>query len=205
MAILIASIFGVGIGSNNQNIGLNTNANVSSNINYCTPVSENQWTSLGTSGPGPRSNDSMAYGSTSVGVIMFGGEVFSESNITYLNQTWQYFSGNWINLTGVNAPPAMIGASMQYDPSGGYILLFGGMNGTTYFNETWIFTGKTWSPINFTTHPSSRAFASMSYSPYLKAIIMFGGVGPNGYLNSTWEYKNGGWINITANSKNIPS
>ncbi|MHB1493405.1 MAG: Kelch repeat-containing protein [Thermoplasmataceae archaeon] len=204
MAILIVSMFGIGMGTINQKHPLSYEPNASPSNNYCTPVSENQWSQIVATGPGPRSNASMAYGSTTTGVVMFGGETFSGPNVSYLNQTWQYYSGSWINLTGTNSPPGMIGGAMQYDPSTGYIILFGGENSTSYFNNTWIFTGTTWSTLNFNPHPSARAFASMSYSPALNAIVLYGGIGPNGYLNSTWEF-NGGWINITSDTKNMPS
>lgn len=201
--LVLVSFFGIGVAPYHSSEHSTYNPSTVS-TNYYNPVSENQWSPITAVGPGPRANASMAYGSTTSGVILFGGEVFNGPNITFLNQTWQYYSGNWINLTTSNAPPAMIGASMQYDPSTGYILLFGGMNKTSYFNQTWIFTGKTWSVLNFSTHPSSMAFGAMSYSPALNAIILYGGIGPNGYLNSTWEYKNK-WINITTDSKKMPS
>ncbi|MFG1555994.1 MAG: hypothetical protein AAE985_05965 [Thermoplasmataceae archaeon] len=201
--VILVSFFGIGVVPYHSSMKAIFNPNAVA-TNYNNPVSENQWSPITAAGPGPRANASMAYGSTTSGVILFGGETFNGPNTTFLNQTWQYYSGSWTNLTSSNAPPAMIGGSMQYDPSTGYILLFGGMNKTSYFSQTWIFTGKTWSVLNFSIHPSSRAFGAMSYSPALNAIILYGGIGPNGYLNSTWEYKNK-WINITSESKKMPS
>ncbi len=201
--VMLVSFFGIGVAPYHS-LKHPTYNNSAVATNYYNPISENQWSPITSTGPGPRANASMAYGSSTIGVILFGGEVINGPNTTFLNQTWQYYSGSWTNLTSSNAPPAMMGASMQYDPSTGYILLFGGMNKSSYFNQTWIFTGKTWSVLNFSIHPSSRAFGAMSYSPSLSAIILYGGIGPDGYLNSTWEYKNG-WINITEDSKNMPS
>jgi hypothetical protein len=106
-------------------------------------------------------------------------------------------------------PPPNWGAAMTFDAYDGYVLLFGGANGTT----TWTYASGVWTQLSPAIEPSHRTDVGFAYDPSLRAVILFGGEGSShgpGYLNTTlfndtWEYSAGTWTNITNPSAPAPS
>jgi PKD repeat protein len=106
------------------------------------------------------------------------------------NETWIYLPGrgepgHWENVTNpMDAPPAVQGASMAFDPRIPGFVLFGGLrSGGFPSNETWVFndTARIWSNGTSsacrTTCPDPRFDASMVYAadPLDRATLLFGG------------------------------
>ncbi len=162
-------------------------------------------------------------------VVLFGGvygEGPSQTGQSYLtlhstNQTWEFTGGRWTNLTDYSAPhpSARFGASMVYDSSAGYVLLYGGaVNGTStangsctpvecpHLNDTWTFHAGAWTNITATasTHgtPPGRWEAGIANDSADGYVIIFGGQA-NGYKsynatqNFTWGFVDGAWSNLT--------
>jgi Kelch motif len=117
----------------------------------------------------------------------------------------------WYNvssLVGLLPKPGLTDASMAWDPTGDYLLLFGGLAGPALashpVNYTWIgwtaepsapFGGLTW--INITDEvglsPPSRYAASMAYDANDGYMVLFGGQGAfpgsnTSTLSDTWKY-----------------
>ncbi len=162
-------------------------------------------------------------------VVLFGG-VYGEgptyTGHSYLtlhstNQTWAFSGGTWTNLTNYAAPhpSARFGASMVYDSSAGYVLLYGGaVNGTStangsctprecpHLNDTWTFHAGTWTNITATASihgtPPGRWEAGIANDSAAGDVIIFGGQA-NGYKsynatqNFTWAFSEGVWSNLT--------
>ncbi|HZY69523.1 MAG TPA: kelch repeat-containing protein [Thermoplasmata archaeon] len=66
--------------------------------------------------------------------FMFGGY-----NGAFLGSGWAFYQGNWTQISPNHSPAPRYGASMTYDVSDGYSLLFGGFGSAGYLVDTWAF------------------------------------------------------------------
>ena len=112
----------------------------------------------------------------------------------------------WENLdiSSAASPPPRIDASMVWDSTNGYGLLFGGqyLNESTfrtaYYNDTWTYVGGHWTNVSSGRAPPARSGASMSDDPTDHDVVLFGGINSHGtYLNDTWVWSGGTWTNVT--------
>ncbi|HLY76831.1 MAG TPA: hypothetical protein VKT21_02995, partial [Thermoplasmata archaeon] len=159
-------------------------------------------------GPPDLMGAAMAYDPANQSVILFGGLTASYG---YENQTWIFSNLRWseLNSTPVHTPPARVFPALDYDPSVGGLLLFGGTteHWVNYscpgqnFNDTWEFVGGLWTFLGGPSlgAPPARFGASMAFDPTLNATVLFGG-GPwdctqNTTLpmNDTWTFSGGTW------------
>jgi hypothetical protein len=117
---------------------------------------------------------------------------------------------SWINLTSreSTAPGDRI-TQMAWDPSDGYVLLFGGYALTGLDTDTWTFANGTWTNITASTTgaPPPIAEAGMAYDPASHKVVLFGGydlqtVSVVGY---TWTYHAKTWTNLTSSLHSAPS
>lgn len=142
--------------------------------------------------------------------VLFGGLVSEVGGqATGLDDTWIFQAGAWMELFPSISPSARWGASMTFDSSDGYVLLFGGVppcppsvpmyDCPLPLNDTWTFEGGTWTEVQPTVSPSPRAFAAMSYDSTTGSVVLFGGEGKTGGLgadNDTWTYHAGQWSSL---------
>jgi hypothetical protein len=127
--------------------------------------------------------------------------------------------GNWTNMTAtVGSPvPYRTYASMVYDASDGYTVLFGGLyyNSSLHnrsadypMNDTWMLKSGVWTQIHTSISPPGRWSAQMAYDSADGYVLLFGGVAikhANAVtLNDTWGYHNGTWINLTTAKAPVP-
>lgn len=99
------------------------------------------------------------------------------------------------------APSPRWGSAMAYDSKNGYVVLFGGYNGSSYFNDTWKFSAGVWSKIPSVLQPPARAGASMTYDAKNGYVVLFGGVNRTGALLDTWKFVGGQWTKLTATTQ----
>jgi hypothetical protein len=101
---------------------------------------------------------------------------------------------------------------MVWDANDGYLVMFGGSNGTQYFNDTWEFKGK-WLPLHPTASPPARRSMGLTYDSNLGEVVMFGGHagtsltnGGAGYriFNDTWTFSAGQWTQVVTRSAPPP-
>ena len=113
---------------------------------------------------------------------------------------------SWTEIT--ITPPADIPqiryrASMAFDPTTGWMSLFGGFNSVdnVYLNDTWAFDGTSWVQLFPTAVPpdipSKRFGASMAFDPVTEQMILFGGLNESDFYNDTWVLSETGWTDIT--------
>jgi N-acetylneuraminic acid mutarotase len=165
------------------------------NDTWAFDLDTDSWTNLipplSANSPPIRARASMAFDPSTGLIILFGGF----NGALDLDDTWAYdsFTNSWTNLNIVTSPSARYYASMDFDPSSGQIILFGGAQGlstpTIFLSDTWQLNTKTdtWTVKAPTTHPSARAAAAMDFDPSIGQSVLFGGY--NGtYLNDTWNY-----------------
>lgn len=142
-------------------------------------------------------------------VIVFGGSdgdgfggignSCSDTEV-YLNSSWNHASGSLSS----GQPGQTSGEVMTYDPTDGYVLLFGAGHGSP--NETWSFEGGIWTQLHPTSSPSARSNAGLVFDPGDGYVVLFGGSSANGgrVLNDTWTFRGGDWSNITNRSAPAP-
>ncbi len=124
-------------------------------------------------------------------VLLFGGK----SGASLLNDTWQYNRGNWTEVggAGLYAPPARDNASMAYDATEKFVLLFGGNGANGPLGDTWKYKGGNWTQLVPSNSPPARSGAALAYNPSTKSDLLFGGLGGGGYLQDTWTFASGRW------------
>lgn len=155
-----------------------------------------RWTLLapaGISEPPARADASLTYDPTTNVLVLFGGSTNFEGR-AYLNDTWTFSDGSWIELSPATAPPARADAAMAYDPSVGAVVLFGGAIATGIAKDTWEFAGGNWTRILVPTAPTSRAGAVLVYDDALSALVLFGGLGRVGFDADTWTFVGTTWV-----------
>ena len=168
--------------------------------------SNGTWTALHPSvSPSARIAGAMTYDAADGYVVLFGGETHSGS---LLGDTWTFSDGVWTqlatldNLTAHNAPAPRWFASIAYDYSDGYVLLFGGANATQNFGDTWSYSGGAWVLLAVSSPPGARYAAGMSYDSNDGYVLLLGGAeqGKNGRIapGDTWSFLGGVWTNLTA-------
>jgi hypothetical protein len=137
----------------------------------------------------------MTYDAADGYVLLFGGYSNATGTGVLSSETWKYSGGVW-TLLSAGGPPALEWASIDYDPSVGYVVLFGGFSPSGFTDVTWGYLGGNWfvtcqTSCNGFAPPSSRELSAMAYDPVDGAEILFGGFGGlNGhsFLGDTWAY-----------------
>jgi PKD repeat protein len=120
----------------------------------------------------------------------------------------------WVNITTRVVPlPSPRLTTMVWDPSDGYILLYGATvttsNSTSQLKDTWSYANGTWT--NLTNHvtggpPPTPVSPVMTYDPWTSEVILFGGTSLlSENLSLTWTYHADVWTNITATAGTAPS
>ncbi|MCI4319032.1 MAG: kelch repeat-containing protein [Thermoplasmata archaeon] len=156
--------------------------------------------------PPPLAFASMSYDAADHQVVLFGGVGPKGVN----GQTWGFQAGHWtlLGTGGGMSPLGRVNASMAYDATDGYLLLFGGISAGHLLRDSWSFSLGTWTtrtPTNLTvaSSPTHRSGAAMTYDPAEAAVVLFGGATPTA-ANDTWEFSGGTWRNVTGGAAPTP-
>jgi PKD repeat protein len=149
--------------------------------------------------PSPRFGATMAFDPDSPenGSVLFGG-YSSYSTTGYLNDTWIWQGGaGWVPLATTDiAPPELVYASMAFDASDGYIVLFGGVTpGSVDSGQTWELYAGTWWAVQPSSAPAARSYLSMVYVPSFAGVLLFGGYSyeTGSDFADTWLFSDGDW------------
>ncbi len=100
---------------------------------------------------------------------------------------------NWVMLTPLTNPPALVNASVAYDRAAGKAVLFGGITEEKWSNETWTWDGKDWNLLELSNQPGPRENAMMAYDEDRQRIVLFGGASGNSLYDDTWEWDGAAW------------
>ncbi|MHB8352473.1 MAG: PKD domain-containing protein, partial [Thermoplasmata archaeon] len=148
--------------------------------------------------PSPRSDAAFAEDPAVGGLLLFGG---LSQNGSALGDTWIYANGSWKALANLSlSPSARWGASLAYNVSGRYLLLFGGRNATGYLGDTFEFASNRWTQTMTSRAPSPRSEAGLAYDAGSSGgLILFGGtnesiVSPSPAFSDTWSFGPTGWV-----------
>jgi hypothetical protein len=164
------------------------------------------WVQLPTPGSvlGELTGFQMAYDSEDGYVLLFGGcfgTPFPALNgcANPSNETWSFSNGTWSQLQPTDSPPGRYFAMMADDPTAGYVVLFGGANGSGLLNDTWAFSDGNWVPLHPSHSPPALEEAGAAYDRNSSEVVLFGGL-TTGALNAsyeTWTFTRGNWVNVT--------
>lgn len=153
-----------------------------------------KWTNLSlVPAPAVRRPAVMVYDVKDHYLMMFGGT--GGGGATQYNDTWEFSAGAWTLLTTPVAPSPRRLSMADYTPNGGYVLLFGGFDGSGYLflNDTWSFVGGNWTQLKPLVTPPARGAASMAYDARSQKVILFGGSDWATNLADTWQFSGGQW------------
>lgn len=172
-----------------------------------------KWSKLSIEGPSARTFGAMV--STDNGVLLFGGNTVlfgGDANPPiFLNDTWMFKGGGWIQQHSENSPPGRAEASIAFDPVRGVAILFGGyrldsLSKPIRLSDTWEFDGKQWAKIEG-KGPSRRSGASMIYNNKLKECILFGGnisaLRDSSFNGPVWSWNGVEWKNLPTDNLNM--
>ena len=122
---------------------------------------------------------------------------------------------SWVNLTArtSGSPGGSVAASMTWDTSDGYVLLYGGLSGIISYPAVgpyeWTYLNGAWTNISGLVtggSPPGVAFTGLAYDPAIQKVVAFGGIGNGGTsYNATWLYHDDTWTNVTATAGPAPS
>jgi hypothetical protein len=151
---------------------------------------------------------SMAYFQPGNLMVLFGGVSFP--GLTLSSTTWTLMGSSLQTLTWAQSasgqPTARWGSAMAYDPSDGYLVLFGGCASSpvvgnlsvcpTVLGDTWTFNGA-WSNLGVISKgpPAGFGEAVASGPAGLYLVDGFGALGP---MSDEWEFTNKAWTKLSV-------
>jgi len=158
--------------------------------------------------PPARADATASYDPALGAVVLFGGEGALRS---VLNDTWTFRGGTWTNasVTFTSAPPARTLAASGYDPTDGYLVLFGGSSGVgsaDVRNDVWRLDPTGWRNLTASdptaSGPSARAGAEFADDPSLGNLVLFGGTAAPGVdadgPTDAWVFAQGAWTSTVG-------
>jgi hypothetical protein len=163
--------------------------------------------------PSARAGAAMAYDAADGYLLLFGGCLspgdYWGHVCTALGDTWTFRNGVWTNITSSirgPSPPPRIDAGIAYDSADGYVVMFGGYNGTIahVLNDTWTFHAGQWTEQHPTVSPPARNGAGMAGYDAGHEVVLFGGdsnvTGQVAFFGDTWVYHTGEWSRLAPSS-----
>lgn len=156
-----------------------------SNVSYYSPAPPAGEGASMAFDPQPEENGSVLFGGC---VVVFIFQVCS-------NETWVWRGGaGWVELNASVPPTGRGFASMAYDPTDGYVVLFGGVTGLSVLGDTWeLYSGQWWN-VTPSDSPPALTQGGMVYDPGLPGLVLFGGLNASiDYTAETWTFAAGAW------------
>lgn len=155
--------------------------------------------------PPRRAFPNMAYDPARGAVVMFGGNVTSNSGALpegAYDDLWSWDGTRWLLVEqSAPKPSGRKASTMTYDPRRGVIVMFGGRAADeTPLDETWELSTRGWTLRQPIAKPPARAAASAAYDPIAGGIVVHGGdidrnllTGTTPPLRDTWLWDGETW------------
>ena len=172
--------------------------------------------------------ESMTYDEADGYVVLFGGEGVASSSCDYspytTNATWIFQKGAWTNISGwsTSIPNSRSAEQLVYDPTGGYVLMFGGYHMVSHCNnqtprtyflgDTWEFRSGTWANVSAgliltKSSPPILEYPAITFDAYDGYPILYGGYvlqpgpyTPGDWSWQTWIWNGSRWWNMTTSN-----
>lgn len=161
------------------------------------------WTQLhpAVSPPG-RFGSAMTNDSADHYLLLFGG--FNSSSGRLFSDTWTFKAGTWTKLTPKRSPSQRYEAGIAYDVADGYVLLFGGVDGSTGppgLNDTWNFSGGNWTQLHPKLSPPGPEPDAFSYDAADRVVVYTTAQNWSATIPEvTWTFHAGKWSRVTGPS-----
>lgn len=153
--------------------------------------------------PGARAAHGGAWDSVSGEVLIFGGQLGPSG--PFLDETWSWNGGNWVQRTTAIAPSPRSGCAMASDAVRGQVVLFGGISSSS-MDDTWTWNGSSWMPLvgSGLLRPLARHSCAFAFDQERAMCIMTGGISTvgNSVFQDTWAWDGGTWSQIVVS--NLP-
>lgn len=172
--------------------------------------------------PPARRSGGMTYDGAAHDVLLWGGHngtapngsVNYQPDYTMMNDTWAFANGSWKQIRTSSAPPPSSEPTLQYDPTVGAVVEFGGydqhgVGGYVGFNSTWAFSAGAWTNLSLVHSPFARDGAASTFDPKRGIVIAAGqdeGVPHECLMNDTWVLSGASvsalhWHELTTTSR----
>jgi hypothetical protein len=103
------------------------------------------------------------------------------------NQLMTWKDSQWQKIETGIAPPNRFGTWLAVDPSGGKMMIFGGVDNNIQMEDTWMYEGGVWKELHPGLTPSPRDAHVMFFDPARNSFILYGGISTY-TLDDMWEY-----------------
>jgi PKD repeat protein len=142
------------------------------------------WTNITTPiHPSARAEPNMDYDGADGYVLLFGGYIPHKNGRGDIEQvdTWKFVGGVWTNLTASLPihPSARDGEPVVFDPSHGYVLMFGGDAGAAAPNDAWAYRAG-WTLLCTLCATGFRPGSHATYDASDGYVVYIGGNGASG-------------------------
>ena len=161
------------------------------------------WTNISANtsdAPSPRAYVTMTYDAVDGYVLLFGGNTTKR----FFGDTWKFLNGSWTNLTPSTVTPSdspspRAFASMTYDATDGYVVLYGGGAPKQALRDSWSYRGGVWTELHPANTPPASYYTMMAFDNRStdRYVVLFGGIDMAVAVPYTWEFSKGNWTNVT--------
>jgi hypothetical protein len=137
----------------------------------------------------------MAFDKLNSTTVLFGGV----SPTGLHDDTWTFDGYVWRLQHPAHHPGVRQGASMDFDPRSGRVILFGGnVAEGLWLNETWAWQGNDWTQLD-APGPAARSGASLVFDADRNALVLIGGgLGNVTFFGDEWQWTGTGWRRLAG-------
>lgn len=149
---------------------------------------------------------SLAWDPSEQGILLTEG-CTNTTCTSFLADTWLLTDSGWEDLgVAPGSGGGLYDAAMAYDAADGYMVLFGGDNGTGSVNYTFAFDLGSWVDLTLNDSfcfggtcyapPGARLLASLVWDGQLGALVLVGGLNASTFqvYNDTYAFTEGKWL-----------
>lgn len=148
----------------------------------------------GSGSPAARIQPGLAGDDIHQDVVLFGGK----GPGGLMADTWVWDGHTWAERHPLHSPSPRRATAMASDPSGGGVLLVGGIGSHgEALSDNWEWDGSDWQLLATDGAPGARAGAELAQDPVLEHLVLFGGQGPADARGSTWSWNGHVWTQDT--------
>src|ERR1019366_8214413 len=132
--------------------------------------------------PSARDDAALAYDPAEHAVILFGGLVLGNTQLSTLSDTWSWDGSRWTELNPPASPPGLSGALLGYDPATKLLVLTGGDTANAEgrlagADGTWTWDGSAWSAQPDGDLPASAVEDALAFDPRSDSLELFPSAG----------------------------
>ena len=159
--------------------------------------------------PSARDDAALAYDPAEHAVILFGGLVLGNTQLSTLSDTWSWDGSRWTELNPPASPPGLSGALLGYDPATKLLVLTGGDTANAEgrlagADGTWTWDGSAWSAQPDGDLPASDVPSHLATDDATgQLILVTTRAGCTGV--DTWRWGGSAWVLLNPGTSPAPA